>query len=91
MKDKLKAALSARGASGIASLHRVFRIMDDDGSKALSMSEFKKGLTEYKAELTDDEVRALFNAFDKDGNGQVSYEEFLVAIRGDLNSSGLSW
>ena len=86
MKDKLKAALSARGASGIASLHRVFRIMDDDGSKALSMSEFKKGLTEYKAELTDDEVRALFNAFDKDGNGQVSYEEFLVAIRGDLNS-----
>ena len=31
------------------------------------------------------QVKHLFNIFDKDDNGLVSYEEFLVGIRGMLS------
>lgn len=33
--------------------HRVFRIIDDDGSKSLDISEFKKGLKDYGLDITD--------------------------------------
>ena len=38
-KTKLQAQLKSRGAHGIHGLGRKFRIMDDDGSKSLSMAE----------------------------------------------------
>ena len=34
---------------------RLFRIMDDDGSKSLDFSEFKKGIHDYGINM-DDEV-----------------------------------
>ena len=33
--------------------HRVFRIIDDDGSRSLDMSEFKKGLKDYGLSVSD--------------------------------------
>ena len=33
--------------------HRVFRIIDDDGSKSLDFSEFKKGLKDYGLSVSD--------------------------------------
>lgn len=38
-------------------ISRVFRIMDDDGSKALSYAEFKKGLGDYGVYLDAEAVR----------------------------------
>jgi Ca2+-binding EF-hand superfamily protein len=59
--------------------------MDDDGSQALSYTEFKKGIRECALNIDDDACRKLFQHFDKDGNGEVDFEEFLTGIRGVLN------
>ena len=42
----MRAGLVAHGAHGFIGLQRKFRIMDDDGTKQLSMAEFKKGIKE---------------------------------------------
>ena len=60
----LRDQLAARGAKGIVGLQRQFRIIDDNGSKSLDMSEFKKALTDTRIQLkksTDAEV--LFRFF----------------------------
>ena len=41
---------------------RIFRIMDDDGSKTLNMEEFKKGLKDYGVTVSE-AVRVFFTSF----------------------------
>ena len=58
--DKLRNLCLARGASGIKGLSRAFRIMDDDGNKKISFTEFKKGLHDYGLRLSGDKVVVIF-------------------------------
>lgn len=40
--------------------NRIFRNMDDDGSKALNEYEFTKGIKEMGLELKNDEIKEMF-------------------------------
>lgn len=80
-RDKIK----ARGARGIIGLSKLFSIMDDDGSKSISLPEFAKACKEFKAGVSEDNVPTLFEAFDTNRDGTLNYDEFLMAIRGELN------
>lgn len=59
--------------------------MDDDNSKSLDKNEFNKALTDYKLGFTKAENAALFEYFDVDGSGTISYDEFIRAIRGPMS------
>lgn len=59
----------------------MFRRMDDDGNKNLNIEEFSRGLREMGLEITDEEIREMFNKFDTDGSGSVNMDEFLVHVR----------
>lgn len=74
-----------RGARGIIGLQRVFKNIDDDGSKTLSKQEFEKACKEFKTDIAVDDVGVLFAAFDNNRDGSIQYDEFLRVIRGDLN------
>jgi hypothetical protein len=78
---ELREQLVSRGAKGIIGLARKFRIFDDDGSKSLSMSEFKKGIKECSVNLNENDLNRLFQYFDQDRSGSINYEEFLRGIR----------
>ncbi len=80
-RDKVK----ARGARGITGLQRIFKIMDDDGSKTLSEPEFIKAVKDFRVGIPEDSVPTLFGAFDTNRDGTINYDEFLYAIRGELN------
>ena len=82
----LRTQLAAHGARGISGLSRKFRICDDDGDGKLSHAEFNKAINELGlAELTSQERRVIFDHFDRDGSGSLSYEEFLSNVRGPLS------
>merc|ERR1712088_1228025 len=73
--EKLRNQCLARGASGIKGLSRTFKIMDDDGSRSLDIHEFKKGLHDYGAEVSKQEVNVMFEQLDKDGSGTITIED----------------
>lgn len=55
--------------------------MDDDNNRTLDLKEFIKGLNDYGVLMEKDEAMALFQQFDKDGSGQIDFDEFLLTLR----------
>jgi Ca2+-binding EF-hand superfamily protein len=81
----LRKSLKVHGAYGIFGLQRKFKIADDDGNKKLSAEEFKKMISEHALSWQPAQVQLVYNYFDKDGSGEIDFNEFLVSVRGPLS------
>ena len=79
--EQLRGVLSARGARGIIGLGRSFRVVDDDESGTLTLSEFRKACKLFGLELSKNEVTSLFHHFDSDKSGDISFDEFLGGVK----------
>lgn len=84
-REKLK----ARGARGIVGIQRLFKIIDDDGSRTLNQQEFAKACRDFKIGISEENIPILFSYFDSNRDGCLNIDEFLMAIRGDLNEKRL--
>jgi calcyphosin len=84
--ERLKEKIVARGGTnGIKGIGRLLRIMDNNGDKRLNREELTYGLRDYGINVTKTEIEQLFLHFDRDHNGFVDIDEFLIGIRGDLS------
>jgi len=59
--------------------------MDDDGSHTLSLPEFSKACRDFRIGVSDENVPILFSKFDANGDGTISYDEFLMEVRGPMS------
>ena len=75
----------------IRGIGRVFRILDDNRNRQIDGNELMWGLKDFDIHLSEEQTACLIKHFDRDGSGTVDFDEFLVALRGDLNESRLSW
>ena len=83
--EALREKLKKRGAQGIRGLARNFKICDRDGSRSLDVQELAKCCSMCKLGLSLEQVRTLHGFFDRGGDGYISFDEFLKAIRGSLS------
>merc|ERR1719395_80074 len=60
---------------------KAFRLFDDDQTGAGSLKNLKKVAKETNQTLTDDELQEMLNDADKDGDGVLNEEEFLVLMK----------
>jgi Ca2+-binding EF-hand superfamily protein len=63
----------------------MFRAMDRNRNGSLSPLEFKYAMRDYGLQFSDIEVTQIVKHFDTNKDGQLSFDEFLRAIRGNLN------
>ncbi|CAH8595118.1 unnamed protein product [Heterobilharzia americana] len=62
-------------------LIKAFRICDDDDSGKLTLPKLKRAAQLLGEDITDEELQEMIDEADKDGDGEVSEEEFLWIMR----------
>ena len=77
----MKAKILQRSAAGIKGIARIFKAMDDNGNRQLDVEDFRWGFIDYGFNLSQEEAQQLLAHFDRDGNGTVSYDEFLTTLK----------
>ena len=87
----IKETLKRRGAMAIRGIGRVFRILDDNRNRQLDANELMWGLKDFDIHLSEEQTNVLIAHFDKDKSGTVNFDEFLVALRGELNDNRLGF
>ena len=83
--EHIQNKVKARGSRGISSLGRKFKIADDNRSGSLDQAEFAKAMHDFRMGLNKKQVQTAWDLFDRDGSGELSYNEFLRTIVGEMN------
>ena len=87
-KEKIVNALKQNGHESLTNLCIKFKKLITPTKPFLTLNEFRKGWADYgTSNLTDEDLRCIYNAFDLNGDGKLSVDEFARGIRGDLHSA----
>ena len=81
---EIKQKIFERSGFGLRSLRNIFRAMDEKADGSLDVDDFRWGLIDYGISVTKEEAAEVLGAFDRNGDGKVSFNEFLVTLKGDL-------
>nr|XP_004654880.1 centrin-1 [Jaculus jaculus] len=60
---------------------KAFRLFDDDATGKISFRNLKRVAQELGENLTDEELQEMIDEADRDGDGEVSEEEFLKIMK----------
>ncbi|PWN42169.1 putative CDC31-spindle pole body component, centrin [Ceraceosorus guamensis] len=64
-------------------IRRAFALFDDDGSGKISLRNLKRVAKELGESLDEDELQAMIDEFDLDGDGEISEQEFIQIMMDD--------
>jgi Ca2+-binding EF-hand superfamily protein len=78
------AVLRARLEGSMGQLKAHFSGMDDRGDGVLDKEEFRWGLSDFGLSLTEDEFNVVMFVFDKNGDGVVSFKEFVGELEAGM-------
>lgn len=59
--------------------------MDDNNNGTLEIQEFWKAVCDFRIQISPEEARKLFDQFDINGDGGVSYDELMRSVVGEMN------
>jgi Ca2+-binding EF-hand superfamily protein len=82
--------LKSKASKRQSFLDDLFKSMDRDHSRKIDYSEFKQGLRNLGlTDLTESEIRTLFNEFDIKKDGKIDFKEFVTVLKPPLSSARL--
>ena len=82
--ELFRTSIKKRGIRGIMAMRRAFIIADENDSKTLTLPEFIKFCHDYRIPISGKDINILFDEFDTNKNGEIKYEEFVLAFTGEM-------
>jgi Ca2+-binding EF-hand superfamily protein len=79
LRDKLTQRSNAK-MSEEACLMKMFKYFDVSGNQCVDFGEFQKTMEKTGMYYPEEQLRPLFNSYDRDGSGELDYKEFAAAI-----------
>ena len=79
----MRTALANALAGKFTEIRKAFHFVDVDNSGTVDAKEIKRALHLFNIELPADQLMALMAECDHDGDGQVTYDEFVDALARD--------
>lgn len=58
-----------------------FKLFDDDGTGKISLKNLKRVAKELGESVTDEELMAMIDEFDRDGDGEIDQEDFIAIMK----------
>lgn len=77
IQNKIKLQLHSKKIDDLESLYRLIAQFDRDNSGRLSKEEFEKLLSKLGVFLTTQELRAVYDTYDSNKDGHISYADFI--------------
>ena len=74
---------------GFRGIVNVLRRIDQNGDRKLQFEEFAEGVHSYGLNLRDEDLKRLFQYFDRDKSGTVSVSEFVRGVRPGMPANRL--
>lgn len=60
---------------------KAFKLFDDDSTGFITVRNLKRVARELGEQLSEDELQAMIDEFDRDNDGQISQDEFLQIMK----------
>jgi centrin-3 len=60
---------------------KAFHLFDEDGSGVITLKNMRRVARELGENLTDDELQAMIDEFDKDQDGAINSDEFFAIMK----------
>ncbi|CDW86002.1 centrin [Stylonychia lemnae] len=60
---------------------KAFKLFDEDNTGRISLRNLRRVARELGENLSDDELQAMIDEFDKDGDGEINEQEFLNIMK----------
>ena len=62
-------------------ISKVFRLFDDDNTGTITLRNLRRVARELGETMTDEEIQEMIDEADRDGDGEISEEEFMRIMK----------
>ena len=84
--NKLKKTFILRGPHSLFSFQRKLSLYDLNHKGLISFDDFSMIIQTYTMNISPDEIKIIFDLFDKEKTGTINYNELIQTIIGQINS-----
>lgn len=90
--ERIRTRIVERGAVGVKGIGRLFRVADDNADKLIDLhTELPKLMNDIGVILNKTELTELERLLDRNGDGNISYDEFLYQMAPPLSEERIKW
>ena len=62
-------------------IHKAFELFDEDGTRKISLKNMRRVARELGETISEEELRAMIEEFDRDQDGEINEEEFFYIMK----------